>query len=281
MPYASRGLCRRWIRRAATAVAGCSALLALASPVRADPVHWQIDGTIARVGEELAPGQPLGPDTAAIAAIFAGKGVQAGAAWTADLFFDGSADPLPQWSPYAVSVPANVRLSFEAGGFSAASPSAGGSGPATYDLESSSLTFFSPGMASSGLPEDLFLQALGLDGLLQGKVVLAGPPFSLAPSALPADPPDLGALSSGTGLQLGGYVAVPANPLASFMIEGTITEIHRVPEPSVTLLAALASALCARSATRRGRRARASPAPTSSSSRGAAWWQGRAARGRG
>ena len=192
-------------------------LLAVAPLARADLVEWHVAGAIARVGEELAPGQPLGPDSAAIAEALAGIGIRVGAAWSADLTFDSSAAPfVAAWSPTAESFPANTGLSVSAGAFSASSltgglfspyGSGGGSATARSDPGSFSLTF------DAGLFSSLFGELFPFEGTsgFQAKLVMVGAPADLLPGdSLPTDPPALELLGSGSGFFMTSELETPS-----------------------------------------------------------------------
>jgi hypothetical protein len=220
-------------------------LLAVAPLARADLVQWHVEGAITRVGEELAPGQPLGPDSAAIADALAGIGVQVGAPWSADLSFDSSAAPYtPAWSPSVTSFSAITGFSVSAGAFSGSSSTGGvfspyGSGPgpvtARSDSGSFSLTFDADFLSS------LFGELFPFEGVdpFRAKLVLVGAPADLLPGdSLPSDPPALELLGSGSGFFITSELQTPS-VLATFGVEGSITELQRVPEPAASSAALL------------------------------------------
>jgi hypothetical protein len=215
----------------------------------AGTVTWQISGTVELVSETLIPGQYADGAQAIMDADVAAAGIAVGAPWSARVSFDPDAAGAEIDTGLVQFTTAGTRFEVTLGGYSASS-GAGASGDAVVlsGAYGNALALSSPVTRTSS---EVFADS--------AKLLLAALTHGTLPTgSLPVDPPDLQALATigstafrgelnGTHFALLGHVLVPSADIfgggdvpAGFTINGSISDVERVPEPPAFALAAAA-----------------------------------------
>lgn len=226
------------------AVALRALALAWPSAATAGLITWELEGTIELASPYSVLHSVRQPYADELIPQLDAAGLTPGADWRARVRFDSDTPNVCEdCESQAHFIGATKSLEFIAGSFAATSPAGVvGDGYTLSYIEGSDLYFLSPVETDS---TTLFANSAA--------VILTGADGTLFGASLPTDPPDPTALPGptqhpsghfyGTRFNLVGYgfvrsSDVEGSPLVSqsFAIDGRITSITRVPEPSLAAL---------------------------------------------